>query len=60
MTALLAVRHLSKRYRLRRAKLLSAPPEVAALDDVSFALRAGRNLGVVGASGSGRAPWRAS
>ncbi len=51
---LLQVRQLSKRYRLPRQHLLAAAPEVRALDDVSFTLRAGKSLGVVGESGSGK------
>jgi peptide/nickel transport system ATP-binding protein len=56
MTAqpLLAVEHLSKRYRLPRENLFAAAPEVLALDDVSFTLEAGRSLGIVGESGSGK------
>ncbi len=51
---LLQALHLSKRYRLPRQHLLAAAPEVQALDDVSFTLRAGKSLGVVGESGSGK------
>jgi len=51
---LLQALHLSKRYRLPRQNLLAAAPEVQALDDVSFTLRAGKSLGVVGESGSGK------
>jgi len=51
---LLQAMHLSKRYRLPRQHLLAAAPEVQALDDVSFTLRAGKSLGVVGESGSGK------
>jgi peptide/nickel transport system ATP-binding protein len=51
---LLVVEHLSKRYRLPREHLLATPPEVQALDDVSFKLRAGKSLGIVGESGSGK------
>jgi peptide/nickel transport system ATP-binding protein len=51
---LLAVERLSKRYRLPRENPFAAAPEIQALDDVSFTLRAGRSLGVVGESGSGK------
>jgi peptide/nickel transport system ATP-binding protein len=51
---LLQACHLGKRYRLPRQHLLAAAPEVQALDDVSFTLRAGKSLGVVGESGSGK------
>ncbi|HSM22137.1 MAG TPA: ATP-binding cassette domain-containing protein, partial [Rubrivivax sp.] len=51
---LLEVANLSKRYRLPRERLLSRPPEVQALDGVSFTLRAGKSLGIVGESGSGK------
>ncbi len=54
MTPLLEVRDLGKRYRLPRERLLSPGPEVQALAEVSFALNAGRSLGVVGESGSGK------
>jgi peptide/nickel transport system ATP-binding protein len=53
-TPLLAVENVHKRYRLPRERLLAAPPQVQALDGVSFTLRAGRSLGVVGESGSGK------
>jgi peptide/nickel transport system ATP-binding protein len=52
--ALLRVEHLSQRYRLPRENLLRGAPELLALDDVSFELRAGRSLGIVGESGSGK------
>jgi peptide/nickel transport system ATP-binding protein len=48
------VQDLGKRYRLPREHLLAAAPEVQALEGVSFALRAGRSLGIVGESGSGK------
>jgi peptide/nickel transport system ATP-binding protein len=51
---LLVVENLAKRYRLPRQRLLSRPPEVQALDGVSFRLQAGRSLGIVGESGSGK------
>ena len=55
MTApLLEVRGLTRRYALPRPHPLGAAPMLAALDDVSFALEAGRTLGVVGESGSGK------
>lgn len=46
MSALLEVRGLSKTY--------SGARKIAALDDVSFDLHAGRTLGIVGPSGSGK------
>ena len=55
MTApLLEVSALTKRYSLPRQTLLSAAPQVQALDGVGFTLRAGQSLGVVGESGSGK------
>jgi peptide/nickel transport system ATP-binding protein len=54
MTALLQVDALVKQYRLPRAHLLARPTPVHALQGVSFALHAGRSLGVVGESGSGK------
>ena len=53
-TPLLQVSQLSKRYTLPRASLLSAAPQVQALNGVSFTLQAGKSLGVVGESGSGK------
>ena len=51
---LLAVRGLTKTYRLPREHLFSPPPEVRALQGIDFTLAAGRSLGVVGESGSGK------
>jgi peptide/nickel transport system ATP-binding protein len=54
MTPLLQVDDLVKQYRLPRQHLLASPTLVPALQGVSFALHAGRSLGVVGESGSGK------
>ncbi len=51
---LLQVDDLAKSYRLPRQNLLARAPEVQALAGVSFALHAGKSLGVVGESGSGK------
>jgi peptide/nickel transport system ATP-binding protein len=51
---LLDVRHLGKRYRLPRERVLAPPPTVQALSGLSFTLTKGRNLGIVGESGSGK------
>jgi peptide/nickel transport system ATP-binding protein len=51
---LLQVEGLAKRYRLPRTRLLAPAPRLAALEDVSFSLQAGRTLGIVGESGSGK------
>ena len=51
---LLQVHDLVKHYRLPRERLLARAPQVQALQGVSFDLRAGRSLGVVGESGCGK------
>jgi peptide/nickel transport system ATP-binding protein len=51
---LLEVEDLVKRFELRRAKLLGAPQSLNAVDGVSFSLRRGETLGLVGESGCGK------
>ena len=53
-TPLLRVRDLQRHYPLPRTRLLGPRDQVAALQGVSFDIRAGRSLGVVGESGSGK------
>jgi len=51
---ILSVEDLSVRYRMPRRHLLEAPKFLAAVDHVTFAVRAGASLALVGESGSGK------
>lgn len=51
---LLAVRHVTRHYRLSRERLFQPAPVLQAVNDVSFELQAGRTLGIVGESGCGK------
>jgi len=51
---ILAVRRVSQTYRLRRQKLFAPPPMLKVLDSVSFDVRPGEAVGIVGESGAGK------
>jgi len=51
---LLVVDQVTRTYQLPREKLWQRAPLVHALQGVSFALQAGRSMGIVGESGSGK------
>jgi len=50
----LAVDHVTRRYRLPRQSLLARAPLLTAVDDASFVVRPGEVLGIIGESGSGK------
>jgi oligopeptide/dipeptide ABC transporter ATP-binding protein len=51
---LLAVRHLTKHYPVRRGVFSRVSAHVHAVDDVSFSIASGETLGLVGESGCGK------
>ncbi|ORA20900.1 dipeptide ABC transporter ATP-binding protein [Mycobacterium arosiense] len=53
-SVVVAVRDLTKTYRLTKGVLRRSAGEIRAVDGVSFELRQGRTLGIVGESGSGK------
>ncbi|WP_372885997.1 ABC transporter ATP-binding protein [Shimia sp.] len=53
-TPLLEVRNVVRDYSLPRTRLFRAPGHFRAVDDVSFAIRRGESLGLVGESGCGK------
>ena len=52
--ALLEVRHLRKCFPIQKSLLGKVQKELVAVDDVSFTLKAGETLGIVGESGCGK------
>lgn len=51
---LLELRHVSRRYRQPDVSIFQPRPPLVALDDVSFTIRGGESLALVGPSGSGK------
>ena len=52
--ALLEVRHLRKCFPVQKNLLGKVEKELVAVDDISFTLKAGETLGIVGESGCGK------
>ena len=52
--ALLEVKHLTKKFPVKKNLVGKVTQELVAVDDVSFALKAGETLGIVGESGCGK------
>ena len=55
--AILEVRHLSKSFPLKKSLTGKVLSSLRAVDDVSFVLKAGETLGIVGESGCGKKQW---
>ena len=52
--ALLEAKGLVRRFKLPRERPFTSAPVIAAVDDVSLTIEAGRSFGIVGESGSGK------
>ena len=53
-TPLLQVEHLKKYYSMKTGMFSRAKGQVKAVDDISFTLRHGETIGIVGESGCGK------
>ena len=51
---LLELKHVIRKYKLPRENIFKAPQTFTAVNDVSFVLKKGENLGLVGESGCGK------